>query len=439
MFGDEESIHSGTSVPSIGEDAQDPQVRHLIIGDECCRAIYRSSDGNNYICPRVTEDCQKRNHIRIRVTHRGELAIYAIHRGTRGGFRGVLADARLSPEEHQRLIQEARERNRASAALAAGAGTLTGAPRTVAAVPPPALTAPLVMPPNPPLVPPPVPQTEADLLAMIASLQEQLRLQTSSAGPVSGAIPHGRPAPASLTGGIPPAITVTTPMRTHLGALGNPGAPGTPLGTTPSPAPAASATPGVSFAASLSTAGTAAQPGATATGDAAPVLSAADRWYAVIVGRTPSDAGVYQGYLTVVPLVVGVSGAVYRGGFKTKAEAESYLGNIMAIPVTTTPSRKQKWYVIAVGQDPSDRGVYDNWPDVAPKVMGVSGAVYQGGFKSQSEAEVSSSPVSRLRSLHPSSRAQHHQWRPRLLRQPPLTRDRRRKDRHLRDTTPTNQ
>jgi viroplasmin and RNaseH domain-containing protein len=99
----------------------------------------------------------------------------------------------------------------------------------------------------------------------------------------------------------------------------------------------------------------------------------ADRWYAVVMGRLPSDAGVYQGYATVAPLVIGASGAVYRGGFKTKVEVELYLASLMAIPEITTPSLKQKWYVIAIGKNPSNRGVYDNWPEVAPKVMGVSG------------------------------------------------------------------
>jgi hypothetical protein len=134
---EEESVHSGMSVPSIGEDAQDPQVRHLIVSEECCRAVTRSSDGNNHICPRIMDVCHKRNHIRVRATNRGEAGIYQIHRGVRGAYRGVLADVpRLSPEEHTRLIQEARDRNRASAALAAGAGTLTGAPEQVATVPP---------------------------------------------------------------------------------------------------------------------------------------------------------------------------------------------------------------------------------------------------------------------------------------------------------------
>ncbi len=71
MSDDEESVHSDMSVPSIGDDAHDPQVRHLIVSEECCRAVYRNSDGGNYICPRVLEECQKRNHIRIRATNRG--------------------------------------------------------------------------------------------------------------------------------------------------------------------------------------------------------------------------------------------------------------------------------------------------------------------------------------------------------------------------------
>jgi hypothetical protein len=83
-----------------------------------------------------------------------------------------------------------------------------------------------------------------------------------------------------------------------------------------------------------------------------------------------------------------VSGAVFRGGFKTKVEAELYMASVMALPVVTTPTQKQKWYVMCVGQDPNDRGVYGTWPEVATKVMGVSGAIYQGGFKTQAEAEL---------------------------------------------------
>jgi hypothetical protein len=123
---DDGSLHSGTRVPSIGEDALDPLVKHLVVNEECCRAIYRSSNGNDYICPRVAASCLKRNHLRTRVTNRGDPAIYEIHRGIRGGFYGVYSGRRLSPEEHSRLIREARARNRASAAVTAGVHVLAG-------------------------------------------------------------------------------------------------------------------------------------------------------------------------------------------------------------------------------------------------------------------------------------------------------------------------
>jgi hypothetical protein len=121
------SIRSGTSVPSIGEDALDPLVKHLIVSEECCRAIYRSSNGMDYICPWTTSACLKRNHIRIRATNQGDPAIYEIHWGVRGGFYGVYSGRRLSPEDHSRLIQEARERSRANATVTAGAQLLGGA------------------------------------------------------------------------------------------------------------------------------------------------------------------------------------------------------------------------------------------------------------------------------------------------------------------------
>jgi hypothetical protein len=54
---------------------------------------------------------------------------------------------------------------------------------------------------------------------------------------------------------------------------------------------------GVSFAADTAT-----------PGSLTPSLPVADCWYVVVVGRTPSNTGVYQNYATVAPLVVGVSG-----------------------------------------------------------------------------------------------------------------------------------
>jgi hypothetical protein len=125
-FDDDESVHSGTSVPSIGDDYQNPQVQHLIVGEDCCRAIYRSIDRVHYICPRKGDECHKRNHVRLRVTALGEAGIFEIHRGTRGGFRGVYAHRRLSEANHHILLEEAQERNRANTAVAAGTGVLVG-------------------------------------------------------------------------------------------------------------------------------------------------------------------------------------------------------------------------------------------------------------------------------------------------------------------------
>jgi hypothetical protein len=93
---DEGSLQSGTSVPSIGDDVDDPQIQHLVVSQDRCRAMYRSSSGDTYICPRETDLCHKRNHIRIRVTNRGDPGIYEIHRGTRGGFRGIYGNRRLT-------------------------------------------------------------------------------------------------------------------------------------------------------------------------------------------------------------------------------------------------------------------------------------------------------------------------------------------------------
>jgi viroplasmin and RNaseH domain-containing protein len=83
-----------------------------------------------------------------------------------------------------------------------------------------------------------------------------------------------------------------------------------------------------------------------------------DRWYEVVVGHNPRDTGVYKDFANVDPLVTGVSGAVFRGPFETKAEAESYLSSMVSLLVAATPSRQQKWYVVLVGQDPTNQGVY---------------------------------------------------------------------------------
>jgi hypothetical protein len=74
-------------------------------------------------------------------------------------------------------------------------------------------------------------------------------------------------------------------------------------------------------------------PGPAVTPQATP-----DRWYAVVVGRDPRDTGVYKDYANVDPLVNGVSGAQFQGGFKTKVEAESYLTSVVSLPVGATPT-----------------------------------------------------------------------------------------------------
>jgi hypothetical protein len=309
---DKRSTHSGTSVPSIGEDAQDPQVRHLIVGDGACRAIYRSSHGCDYICPRLMNDCHKRNYICIRATNRGAAAIYEIDRGVRGAFRGVFADRPLAPEDHARLMEEARERNRANAALAAGVVTLEGGPVPEVTTPEAATT------------PPVTTQTPAEqLIAMITRLQEMLRVQT---------LPATRAAP---TEGIPADITVTTPLADPPGSL----RPTPPLvgpvtvppplvvgPVLPAPAPATlSPPPPPSLGTSCSRSSVSgpggcapslngisnANPGpngvnfvaTTATG-ASPidhVSTASAQWYVILTGRVPGDTGVYDNFVDVSP------------------------------------------------------------------------------------------------------------------------------------------
>lgn len=59
------------------------------------------------------------------------------------------------------------------------------------------------------------------------------------------------------------------------------------------------------------------------------------------------------------------------------------------ITQTRTPhpaSRIGRWYAIICGQDEGDIGVYHNWLVVAPKVSGVSGAIYKS-FKNETDTE----------------------------------------------------
>jgi hypothetical protein len=345
---DDESVHSGTSVPSIGEDYQDPQVQHLIVGEECCRAIYRSIDGVHYICPRNLSNCHKRNHLRLRVTALGEPGIYEIHRGTRGGFKGVNAHRRLSPADHNILLEEARERNRANAAMAAGLVALGGTVplSTVVDAPDPAV----VITTTPPIASP----TPAELMATIAQLQALLA--------------------ASMVGTTPPPAVTTPPAIIHVASVApllevpptipGPVAPPIPPVTpapvaavpiTPAPAPTVSTVVPAPIQAipvtgilrnPLPTGGTV--PGTAPTTNTSPALPSVS----VSLPAPPATP-------THIPTVV------------------------VPTPVTTppatppTPGMSTRWYVVVIGWSPTDQGVYGDWADVAPQVNGVSGAIFQ--------------------------------------------------------------
>jgi hypothetical protein len=217
-------------------------------------------------------------------------------------------------------------------------------------------------------------QTTEELLATILALQEQLGLSTTGAG-----TPHSATAP--------PSYVYTGPAVTHLG-VGH--APTDSPTRNPSPLLGTGMSPAATHGAAAAAAAAAIRNPVAPSGAPGPVPGRSSmpraqhqphpdeytgshfcwnhsRWPACLgplvrrTHRTHTRSGVYQDYAKVAPLVVGVSGAVFRGGFKTKAEAESYMSHAMAIPVTTSPSpRKQKWYVICVGRDPRDRGVYEN-------------------------------------------------------------------------------
>jgi hypothetical protein len=114
------------------------------------------------------------------------------------------------------------------------------------------------------------------------------------------------------------------------------------------------------------------------------------RWYAIVMGKVRSDTGVYSNFSKVSPKVTGVSSAVFRGHFKTKEEAQSYLWGAASIPVKPTPTRKQKWYVISVGQDLSNRGVYGNWPEKwRQKWLGSPGQYIKAGLVPKLKLKIS--------------------------------------------------
>jgi hypothetical protein len=313
------------------------------------------------------------------------------------------------------MIEEARDRNRASAALAAGQAVLMGGPAPISA---PTAPVPIVAPPPTPGNP-----TMEQLMATIALLQAQLQLQTIETNP---------PAPGTIQG-VPPAIQV--PTIAGPGGLPVPGPPATvvpappaaphhvttptpvstlggPLVLTPGPfpppvvttaAPAGNAsvpvpsvvgpvTPpavgaviptGSAVTFSPGTSG-----GPTVAPPTPPSISTTTKWYVIVAGKSPGDTGVYASWAQVAPLVNGVPGAIFKGGFRTKVEADSYLANAVGISVVSSPSRRKTWHAISVGRDPEDRGVYDSWPEVASRIGGVSGAIYKSGFQTKDEAEL---------------------------------------------------
>jgi hypothetical protein len=155
-----------------------------------------------------------------------------------------------------------------------------------------------------------------------------------------------------------------------------------------------------------------------------PETTLGPKWYAMGVGRAPCNTGVYDNWGIVAPHVNGISGALFKGGFKSKVKAESYLANAVAVPpwsqphpgdkngmlspwsgtsnivelmlsqcrcstpMVPTTSRRQKWYVVSMERDLKYCGADDNWPEVAKKVVGVLGVVYQGLSWMENKAKV---------------------------------------------------
>jgi hypothetical protein len=73
------------------------------------------------------------------------------------------------------------------------------------------------------------------------------------------------------------------------------------------------------------------------------------------------STGPVIAWTTFVPgvQVVASRGTTFRSGSPTKE----------------TQPHPLKWYVVSVWQDANDQGAYRSWPEVAAKVVGVSGAV----------------------------------------------------------------
>ncbi|KAK0387978.1 hypothetical protein NLU13_4222 [Sarocladium strictum] len=99
------------------------------------------------------------------------------------------------------------------------------------------------------------------------------------------------------------------------------------------------------------------------------------KYYAVKAGFVP---GVYTNYADCQRQTAGFKGAIFRS-FTSREDAEAFAAGKK---VAAAPDAKDRFYAVAVGLRP---GIYTDWSDVAPTIVGVKGPKYKR-FSTRAEA-----------------------------------------------------
>ncbi|KAH8178330.1 RNase H domain-containing protein [Sarocladium implicatum] len=113
----------------------------------------------------------------------------------------------------------------------------------------------------------------------------------------------------------------------------------------------------------------------TATASKKRKVDAGPKFYAVKAGFKP---GVYTQYSDCQAQTAGFKGAIFKS-FTSRQDAEAFVAGKKV--ASSTPS-KDRFYAVAVGNQP---GIYTDWADVAPTIVGVKGPKYKR-FDTRAEA-----------------------------------------------------
>lgn len=384
---DDLSVFSDGSVPSVGEDLKTPDLEYLVLRPDRCRALGTNKNEDPVICPHLATECTKRGH--RSTLHRGPPGAYKVLKGPRGGIQGVSSVDRLSVAQYLAFKEERLRLSRSQAGLSTNpdltqvATSLDrlslnqGNPtpvreKTQGSAPGPGPTYPEEM-----ITPPPDEAergsskkegspsvtvetvTDASDHTPSSGLATDWTSSTGSRPPVTegearapspdaGAfftwygIQVGRhadspgvyqdwPTVARHVIGCPQAIWARFDTRAAAEAFVQDGAKKPSAAPPPAPRPA------------LKT----------------------KRWYAVAIGRYPEDTGVYDSWAEVDRRVTGVSGAVHKGRFKTREEAQAYLDHAMGL---TSPGRMPPVFI----QGPPDTGGREDASRVSQVTWGQS-------------------------------------------------------------------